>query len=92
MKIELETIRALFRRTLGFESFAAAFITRVCEGEYEWAVVITDGFASFKEDNTAQLRNTGSRILTLLFGGGEECEAFEPFGEIIQLDQVIDQP
>ena len=71
-----------------FDCIAEIILTK----EYERAVVITDGMASLKEENTARLRKAGSRILTLLFGGGEECESFQPFGDIIQLTQVIDQP
>ena len=63
----------------------------VLEKEYERAIILTDGCASLKPENTERLRKAGTRLLTILFDGGEECEAFKPFGEIIQLDQVIDQ-
>ena len=62
----------------------------VLEKEYERAVVITDGFADLKEENAGLLRKAGTRILTVLFDGTDECEAFEPFGEVIQLEDMTE--
>jgi len=64
----------------------------VLEKDYPRAVILTDGCASLKPENTERLKKAGTRLLTILFDGGEECEAFAPFGEIIQLDQAIDNP
>lgn len=67
-----------------FDCVAEVILAR----EYERAVVMTDGYASLNEENAQRLRQAGTRILTILFDGGEECEAFQPFGEIVQLEQA----
>ena len=60
----------------------------ILEKEYERAVVITDGYADLKEENAEELKKGGVRILTILFSGTEGCEAFDPFGEILQLEDI----
>ena len=62
----------------------------ILEKEYERAVVITDGYASLSESNAVLLKKFKVRILTILFDGGEECEDLAPFGQVVQLDELID--
>jgi hypothetical protein len=40
------------------------------------------------EEHAQRLHQAGTRILTILLDGGQECEALEPFGEIIHLEQA----
>ena len=60
----------------------------IVEKEYERSVVITDGYADLNEDNAAEMKKRGIRILTILFSGAEECEAFAPFGEVVKLEEM----
>jgi hypothetical protein len=59
--------------------------------EYERAVVITDGYGGLKEENSAALAKAGSRILTILFADKKECPEFEPFGEVVKLEDVTEE-
>jgi len=59
--------------------------------EYERAVVITDGYGGLKEENSAALTKAGSRILTILFADKKECPEFEPFGEVVKLEDVTEE-
>jgi len=59
--------------------------------EYERAVVITDGYGGLKEENSAALNKAGSRILTILFAEKKECPEFEPFGEVVKLEDVTEE-
>jgi len=62
----------------------------ILEKEYERAVVITDGYGGLKEENSAALKKAGSRILTILFAEKDECPEFEPFGEVVKLEDVTE--
>ncbi len=53
------------------------------------AVIITDGYASMTEENQEQLERRDIRTLTALFGGRSDCEEFEPFGDVVQLDGIV---
>lgn len=60
----------------------------ILENEYERAVVITDGIACLDESQGLDLKKNGVRLLTILFGGPESCDALEPFGEVAQLEDL----
>lgn len=60
----------------------------ILENEYERAVVITDGIASLAQEHEQDLKKNGVRLLTILFGGPETCEALEPVGEVAQLEDL----
>jgi hypothetical protein len=62
----------------------------VLQKDYEKAVILTDGCANLKPDNAERLRQAHTRLLTILFDGGDQCEAFAPFGEVIHLEEAID--
>jgi len=64
---------------------------KILEKEYERSVVITDGLAGLKEDNATALRKAGCRVLTVLFGGKQDCPEFQPFGDVVQLETVIEE-
>ena len=59
--------------------------------EYERAVVITDGYGGLKEESSAALTKAGSRILTILFADKKECPEFEPFGDVVKLQDVTEE-
>jgi len=63
----------------------------ILEKEYERAVVITDGYGGLKEENSAALKKAGSRILTILFAEKKECPEFDPFGEVVKLEEVTEE-
>lgn len=63
----------------------------ILEKEYERSVVITDGIAGLKEDQSEALRKAGSRVLTVLFGGKKDCPEFQPFGDVVQLEDAIEE-
>ncbi len=60
----------------------------VLEHGYDRAIVITDGYASLDDELSARLAAGSVKILTVLFGGKTDCPEFEPFGEVVQLDDV----
>lgn len=60
----------------------------ILEQEYERAVVITDGYADLDDVNAEEMKKAGTKILTILFGGAEECEALQPFGDIVKLEDM----
>lgn len=60
---------------------------KILEDDLEKAIVITDGIASMNEENSEALKEKHVKILTILYGGGEDCEEFEPFGPVVQLDE-----
>ena len=57
---------------------------------YDRAVVITDGVAEMEEANTKALQDAGINILTILFDNTDRCPAFEPFGEVVVLEEVTE--
>lgn len=63
----------------------------ILEKEYERAVVITDGYGGLKEESSAALAKADSRILTILFADKKECPEFEPFGEVVKLEDVTEE-
>jgi len=58
--------------------------------EFEKAVILTDGWASLKEESADKLKRARVRVLTVLFGGKSDCEEFAPFGPVMQLDDVTE--
>ncbi len=60
----------------------------VLENRYDKAVILTDGYADMKEDNREQLKVHAFRTLTILFGGRKDSPEFEPFGSVVQLEDV----
>jgi hypothetical protein len=50
--------------------------------------VVTDGYASLGNELSEELKKRKVSILTLLFGGRQDCPEFEPFGEVVQLDEM----
>ncbi len=84
-----ELCRGKVQTTCGtdFDCIAKAIL----EKEYERAVVITDGYGGLKEENSAALVKAGSHILTILFADKKECPEFEPFGEVVKLEEVTEE-
>ena len=62
----------------------------ILENGFEKAVVITDGYASMNEDNQNRLKKAKARILTIVFGGKDECIDLEPFGPVMPLEEAVE--
>ena len=69
-----------------FDCVARAIVER----GYDRAVVLTDGHASLGEDARAPLEAVAPHILTILFGGKPDCPDLKPFGEVVQLTDVVE--
>ena len=61
----------------------------IVEQGYDKAVIMTDGYASMKEENQEPLKGHGVRMLTVLFGGRTECPEFAQFGDVVTLEDVV---
>ncbi|GAG46163.1 unnamed protein product, partial [marine sediment metagenome] len=55
---------------------------------FKKAVVVTDGYANLDNKLSEELKKKKVSILTILFGGLQNCPEFKPFGEIVQLDDM----
>ena len=100
MIITLETVRQILRETLGFESFTARFIERVMEdnncetasiskkGTLTYNLEFVSEYASLSNELSNKLKKKNTAILTILFNGRNDCPEFEPFGEVIQLEDI----
>ena len=62
----------------------------IIERGFDKAVILTDGYASLNEDKQAELKKRKLQTLTILFGGATDCEEFEPFGDVVQLDDITE--
>jgi Putative metallopeptidase domain len=63
-------------------------VEHLLERRYGKAVVFTDGYAGMVEDNKQQLKSAAVRVLTVLFGGKQDCPEFASFGDVVQLDAI----
>jgi hypothetical protein len=61
----------------------------VIERSFERAVILTDGHASLTAEKKDALKKGRVNLLTILFGGSSDCEPLAPFGQVVQLDQVV---
>ena len=62
----------------------------ILERGFDKAVIITDGYASMKDDLKAELRKRELTTLTILFDRVHICKDFESFGDVVCLDEVCD--
>ncbi len=62
----------------------------ILEKGFGKAVVLTDGYAGLKAENAEKLKRAGVRVLTILFGTRHGCPEFEPFGPVMELDDVVE--
>ncbi|MCB4791250.1 MAG: hypothetical protein LHV68_05120 [Elusimicrobia bacterium] len=60
----------------------------ILEHRHEHVIVITDGFASLEDELLEKLKNFKPQILTILFDGKDNCLEFQPFGDVVQLDDI----
>jgi hypothetical protein len=60
----------------------------IIERNMDKAIVITDGYASISADKQAELKKRKLQVLTILFGGKNDCEEFAPFGDVVQLADI----
>ncbi len=67
-----------------FDCIAESIIQR----KFDKAVIITDGYASLSDEHTEILKKQRVKILTILFDGKTDCPELEPFGDVIQLDDI----
>ncbi|MBT4814322.1 MAG: hypothetical protein HOJ57_37280 [Lentisphaerae bacterium] len=61
----------------------------VINKEFDRAVILTDGYASLDDEHTHALTEAHPHILTILFAGKTSCPDLLPFGEVVQLADVI---
>lgn len=76
-------------KTTGGTSFDC-IAQKILEKEYECAIILTDGYADLNEENSELLHKANTKILTILFDDTNECKSFEPFGEVVQLDELTE--
>jgi len=69
-----------------FDCIAASIL----EKGFGKAVVLTDGYASLKEESAEKLKRAGVRVLTILFGGKGDCDEFAAFGPVMLLKDVTE--
>ena len=62
----------------------------ILEKRLDKAIVMTDGYASLSENNQEALHERHVRLLTILFGGKTDCPEFEPFGDVLQLENICE--
>jgi len=62
----------------------------ISERGYDRAVVLTDGYASLDDDHAQLLGEDRPSILTILFGAKTDCPELAPFGDVVQLADVIE--
>ncbi|MDY6953493.1 MAG: hypothetical protein SWE60_18450 [Thermodesulfobacteriota bacterium] len=61
----------------------------ILEKDLDKAVIITDGSASLNGEMASKLEEQKPAILTIIVDGKESCPDFEPFGEVVPLEEVI---
>ena len=60
----------------------------IIERKFTKAVVLTDGYASMRKDNSEKLKKLGLTTLTILFDRAQTCRDFEVFGDVVRLEDV----
>jgi hypothetical protein len=60
----------------------------IIEKKFDKAIIITDGYASMKEENSEKLKKQKLSTLTILFDRVNTCEDFEVFGDVVQLEEI----
>jgi hypothetical protein len=50
--------------------------------------VITDGYGYLKQELSERLKKNKTVILTILLGDGKCCSEFQPFGDVINLENI----
>lgn len=68
---------------------------KILEERFKKAVIITDGIAGMQDDNKEKLRRARLETLTIIFGDQslfhQRSIAFKEFGEVIALEDAIEQ-
>lgn len=62
----------------------------ILKEQLERAVIITDGHAALSELNAIGLKESGARLLTVLFGIRCNGEVLRPFGEVMSLNEITE--
>jgi len=62
----------------------------ILKGNFEKAVVITDGYASMNNENQELLKQKGVKILTIAFEKDQDCEELAPFGPVVPLEAMVE--
>jgi len=60
----------------------------ILEKCFDRAVIITDGYATMKEGLKKKLEIIKLKTICFLFNSGEQCEAWEYFGDVVQLEDI----
>lgn len=61
----------------------------IADRGFDRAVILTDGYAFLTDEKKVALQEGNVKLLTILFGGSSECAPLAPFGEVVQLDEVV---
>ncbi|MFH1941198.1 MAG: hypothetical protein ABIL68_03760, partial [bacterium] len=82
-----ELLKGNIRTTYGtdFDCIARSII----EQGFDKAIIITDGYASMTDELSQRLKQQKLNTLTILFDKLNGCESFEPFGEVVKLEDVV---
>ena len=68
MKIDLETVRQVLKDVLGYDSFSACFITRVCEiADHPTAGITRDGMLIYNPEFVSQYVTCKQDLFSLIF-------------------------
>jgi len=60
----------------------------ILDRELDKAIVLTDGYASLNQELGKALQSQKTTLLTVLFGGKEDCPEFAPLGDVVQLEEI----
>jgi len=80
-------LRGAVKTTYGtdFNCIAQSLIDRGLDK----AIVLTDGYAGLNPDLQDELRRKKVRVMTVLYGGKQECPELAPLGHVVQLEDVV---
>ncbi len=62
----------------------------ILKEEFDKAVIITDGHAGLAPDYVTGLHKAGVQLLTVLFGLRSDGKVLEPFGEVVNLNEITE--
>ena len=62
----------------------------ILQEEFDKAVIITDGHAGLAPNYVSGLHKAGVQLLTILFGLRSDGKVLEPFGEVVNLNEITE--
>ena len=82
-----ELLKGNIETTIGTDFDCVA--SSILEKRFDKVVIITDGYAYLSDDLKEQLLKQRLITLTVVFDRTNSCESFEPFGDVIQLEHIV---